>query len=236
VTPDLPQTVAIGRPDPVLIDSADRFLISAKASYAVIATPDEYEAAGLDLQSVKSAQKALEAARTKVTVPLNQVVKAVNELFKKPAEALDQAEAIIKRGMLAYTVKAEQERRAQEAAIAEANRKEQERLLAQAAKAEAAGKAEKAEAIRANAVAIPQSVEIASSVPKVSGQSTRSVWKAVVKDKAAFVRYVAEHPEWLSLLDVNEPGLNGLARSQKAALALPGVEAVEEKILSSRAA
>jgi colicin import membrane protein len=233
MTPDLPQTIAIGRPDPVLIDSADRFLISAKASYAVIATPDEYEAAGLDLQSVKSAQKALEAARTKVTVPLNQVVKAVNELFKKPAEALDQAEAIIKRGMLAYTVKAEQERRAQEAAIAEANRKEQERLEEQARKAAASGKTAKADSLLERAAAIPQSVEIASVVPRISGQSVRSLWRAEITDKLALLQYVVAHPEWLHLVEANEKVLNKMAGPT---LAIPGVKAVEERILASRSA
>ena len=233
---ELPQSVAIGRPDPAIIDSADRFLVSAQASYAVITTPDEYEAAALDLQSIKTAQKTLEAQRTKVTVPLNQVVKAVNELFKKPAEALEKAERIIKGAITTYQIAEERKRREQEAAAAEAARKEQEKLLAQADKAAAKGKTEQADALRTTAASIPQNVEIASAVPKVGGIAMRGTWKAVVKDKAALVSYCAGHPEWLHLLDVNEQALNGLARSQKSALALPGVEAREEFGIAARAA
>jgi hypothetical protein len=74
------------------------------------------------------------------------------------------------------------------------------------------------------------------TTPKVSGIAGRTTWKAEVKDKGALVKYVAEHPEWLSLLDVNMQALNGLARSQKGSLALPGVEAVEEHSIAARAA
>lgn len=236
MTNALPETVAVGRPDQADITEADRFLASAQASYAVIKTGDAFEAAALDLQSIKTAQKALEEKRKKVTVPLNAVVKAVNELFGAPAAALEKAEKVIKTAMTSYQLLEEKKRRDAQAAAEEAARKERERLEAQAIKAADKGQVEKAAALQATAAAIPQTVEIASAAPKVSGIAMRGTWKATVKDKAAFVKFVAENPMWMNLLDVNEQALNGLARSQKSALQLPGVEAKEEFGIAARAA
>lgn len=235
-TADLPQTVAVPKPEQALLDSADRFLASAKASYAVIKTGDEFEAAALDLQSIKGAQKALEAKRTSAVGPLNGVVKTINEWFRKPTDVLAEAERVIKTGMIGFQNEQERIRREQEAKAAEQLRKEREKLEAQAAKAAAAGKTEKAAALEATAAALPTTVEIAVTAPKVAGIAGRSTWQAAVKDKAAFIKYVAEHPEWLHLIDINMVALNGLARSQKSALALPGVEAVEIQGIAARAA
>lgn len=235
-TADLPQSVAVLRPDQGLVDGAAQRLASARASYAVIKTGDEYEAAGFDLQAIKTAQKTLEAERKKITVPLNQVVDAVNALFKKPAAALNEAEEVIKTAMIGYNNEQERIRREAEAKAAEQLRKDREKLAAQAAKAAEKGQVEKAAALEAQAATLPTTVEIAPTAPKVSGISGRSTWQAAVKDKGAFLKYVAEHPEWLNLVDVNMVALNGLARSQKSALALPGIEAVEVQGIAARAA
>lgn len=230
-----PQSVAVGRPDAALLDSADRFLITAKQSYAVITTPDQCEAAGEDLKSIKTAQKKLEDQRTTITQPLLAVQRAVNALFKKPQDALAEAERLVKNGILKYQEVEERKRREAEAAAAEAARKEREKLEKQAATAAAAGRTEKAEALAATAAAIPERIEIQSTAPKISGLTKRGIWKAEVTDKAAFLTYVAAHPEWLNLVDVNMTALNGIARSQKDAMSLPGVRAFEEKILGSTA-
>lgn len=230
-----PASVAIGKPDDAMLQSADQLLVTARQSYAVITTADQCEAAGDDLKAIKTKQKALEDARTTITKPLLEVQRAVNALFKKPMDALAEAERLVKNGILKYQDAEERKRREAEAVAAEAARKEREKLEAQAARAAAAGRMERAEALAATAAAIPERVEIQSAAPKIAGLSKRGIWKAEVTDKAAFAKYAAEHPEWLHLLDVNLTALNGLARSQKDALSLPGVRAFEEKILGSTA-
>jgi colicin import membrane protein len=231
-----PETVALARPDPVLIQSADQYLLTARQCYASIATTDECEAAGEDLKGIKAAQKRLEDARTTITKPLLEAQRAVNALFKTPQETLSEAERIVKQGILTYQAAEERKRREAEAVAAEAARKEREKLEAQAARAAAAGKTEKAEALNATAAAIPERVVLPSSAPKISGMATKTVWRAELTDKQALVKYVAEHPEWLSLVDINTAALNSMARTQKGAMALPGVKAIEEKQLASRAA
>lgn len=231
-----PESVALAKPDPALILSADQLLSLARQSYAVITTADECEAAGEDLKGIKAKQKALEDARTAITKPLLEAQRAVNALFKKPQDMLLEAERIVKRGILAYQDAEERKRREAEAAAAEAARKEREKLEAQAAKAAAAGKTGKAEALAATAAAIPERIEIQSGAPVISGVSSRTTWRAEVTDKAALVAYISAHPEWLHLVELNMTALNGLARSQKSALALPGVRAIEEKQIAARAA
>lgn len=231
-----PETVALARPDPAMIRSAEQQLALARSTYAVIANADEAMAAAEDLKAIKARQKALEDARTTITKPLLEAQRAVNALFKGPQDMLAEAERIVKRGILTYQDAEDRKRREAEAAAAEAARKEREKLEAQAAKAAAAGKVEKAEALAATAAAIPERISIASSAPKLGGVSSKTTWRAEVTDKAALIAYVAQHPEWLQLVDVNMTALNGLARSQKSALALPGVKVVEEKQLASRSA
>ena len=231
----VPESVAIARPDPLLIQSADAFLALARLSYCQIRTGEECEAAGEDLKSIKARQQQLEEARTSITKPLLDAQRAVNNLFRAPQETLSEAERIIKRSILAYQEVEERKRLEAQAAAAQALRKEREKLEAQAARALATGKLEKAEALRITAEAIPERMEIAPTATKVAGLASRSTWRAELVDKLALVTYVAQHPEWLNLLEPNMTAINGLARSQKSALAIPGIRAVQEKQLAARA-
>jgi hypothetical protein len=64
--------------------------------------------------------------------------------------------------------------------------------------------------------------------------SARSSYRAIVKNKLALVQHVAKNPQLLELLSVNEPALNGMARSLKTALSLPGVEVMNESTTVTR--
>jgi DNA polymerase III gamma/tau subunit len=120
--------------------------IANTANY-VVDSADMMEAAAADLREVKALAKRVEESRTSITGPLNQAAKAVNDLFRPPAEYLSQAEAALKTAMLKYT--AEQERLAAEArrVAEEQARAERERLAREQAAQEAAARAA-AEAVR----------------------------------------------------------------------------------------
>lgn len=94
----------------------------ASAADIVIDSTDMYEIASDELKNIKGLQKKVEEQRTTITGPLNQAVKAVNDLFRAPKEFLEQAETSVKRSMIGWTT--EQERLAAEA------RREAERLAA----------------------------------------------------------------------------------------------------------
>lgn len=100
------------------------------------------EVAAEDLKAVKALQHEVEEQRTAITRPLNQAVRAINELFRAPKDYLDSAERHLKRAILQYTSAreqaAQQARLAAEAAVRaererlEAQRREQERLAREA--------------------------------------------------------------------------------------------------------
>lgn len=89
------------------------------------------EIAAEDLKGVKALQHEVEEQRTAITRPLNQAVRAINELFRAPKEYLDSAERHLKRAILQYT--SEREKAAQQARLAAEHqaRLERERLADQ---------------------------------------------------------------------------------------------------------
>ena len=75
----------------------------ANAADFTIDSDEMLEAAGDDLRGVKGLQKKVEETRTSITGPLNQAIRAINDLFRQPASYLDQAEVKLKGAMLTYT-------------------------------------------------------------------------------------------------------------------------------------
>lgn len=255
----------------VLTGKAQKLLVSAQSF--TIDSPTMYELAADDLRTVKALSKDVEEKRTAITGPLNQAVKAVNDLFRAPKEFLQTAETALKGAMIAYDreqerkaaearrkaeeeARLERERIAAEAREAERRAKEEaDRIAQEAAAAAASGDQAKAEELKqqaeqtaaaghaeAEAIAVAAEmvvaapVPIATAAPKVAGLSTRQNWKARCTDKMALIRFVAEHPEHQHLLEVNQTGINQLAKAQKDAMRLPGVESYPDAVMSARAA
>lgn len=209
-------------------------------------TDDEtYALAADELTAIKSKQKALEDMRTSITGPMNQALKAVNAVFKSPAELLERAERLIKGHMIAYADKREAERRAAELAARRAA-EEAERLAAEehARAAKEAGQgdmfddAPSAESAAADAAIMAiASAPVAPPVLKAAGVSKVKVtMKAEVFDKAAFIAHIAQAPAYLDLVDINATKLNQLAKALGSNLNMPGVKLVEEKSIAARAA
>jgi colicin import membrane protein len=113
----------------------------ANAADFTIDSDEMLEAAGDDLRGVKGLQKKVEETRTSITGPLNQAIRAINDLFRQPASYLDQAEVKLKGAMLTYTQ--EQQRLAEIARrkAEELARQERERLAAEQRKQEEAARA-----------------------------------------------------------------------------------------------
>lgn len=72
--------------------------------------------------------------------------------------------------------------------------------------------------------------------PKVEGVGFRDVWTAEVIDLLALVRAVAAGQAPITLLQVNTTALNGMARSLKGAMNVPGVRTVSSRATSVRTA
>lgn len=118
----------------------------------------------------------------------------------------------------------------------------EDRRLAEAVAAEARGDTDTAERLIEAPIPVPMvaprpvfvPVVPAPARPAAAGVSFRDNWTAVVDDLPALVKAVADGKAAITLLQPNQTALNGVARSLKAALAIPGVRAVNERIAAQR--
>lgn len=122
-----------------------------------IDTPEDNELAADMLKDVKRRHKELEAKRKEITVPMNAAIKAVNDLFRVPRQALEQGERILKGKIAGFLDHVEQQNAAR---------------LALAASAESPEEA---------------SAELATIVDATApkGVSVRHVWRATVTNVGA---------------------------------------------------
>ena len=126
-------------------------------------------------------------------------------------------------------------RREQQAADAERRRLEDEERLRAATRLEAQGKPAAAEAALTAPVTTPIFTPPVRQVEKADGLSFRDNWKAQVTDLMALVQAVVEGKASLACLEPNMVTLNGLARSLKDEMRVPGVEARNERISAVKA-
>lgn len=227
------EVITVGAPPPELLTSAESMLAIAK-SYRIDCV-ELREAAADDLKRVKALAKDLDAQRRSITKPLDEAKARVMELFRRPAEFLELAERTIKRACLAWDDEQDRKRREAEAQAARRADEERKRLQAEAAAQHKAGNVETAHAI-IQAAQFVAPTPVVSEQPKIAGEAKRETWHAEVEDIVALARAVADGRASPENLLPNMPVLNQQARSLKASLAIPGVKAVCERILATRAA
>lgn len=246
----------------VLANSAQKALADA-ADY-VIDSHEMFTLASDDLKRIKVLQKDVEEKRTSITGPLNQAVKAVNDLFRAPKEYLDKAEATLKRSMITWTT--EQERMAAEARrkAEEEARAERDRLARQEAEAQEAARRAQAEAQAAaeagdpsaaakamqEAHAAQQQAAVAAMTAsvmtvapqleapaKVAGISGRVTYSAEVTDLLELVKAVAAGLAPIECVQADVKFIGAQARAfKKPGQLFPGVVAKEERGIAARAA
>ncbi|KKL71231.1 hypothetical protein LCGC14_2096950, partial [marine sediment metagenome] len=91
------------------------------------------------LKGVKGDAKEIESKRKELVKPFQEATKNLNAFFKKPLDLLKNAETNIKRAILVYDAKLEEERIAEQKKIDDLAEKERKRLAKLANKQEAAG-------------------------------------------------------------------------------------------------
>lgn len=179
-----------------------------------INTQDDLDNANSVLKIIKEKIKELDKGRKEITSPLELAKKRVIALYKTPTEMLQKAESLIKRGMIAFTEKAEAERRKQEEEL-------RKRMEAKAERAEAKGKIEQAEEIRQQA----ELATVASTIEKPKGLQCRDLWKYKIVDETAIER---------QYLTPNHDMLSKMAVATKGSIVVKGVQFYAEKIIVSR--
>ena len=200
--------------------------VIAQASAIVIATPEQYSGASDFLKSVKAAQKKVVEFFAPLKTKAHEAHKAITTTESTTLKPLTEAEATIKRKMLAYAteqdrIRQEAERKLQAEADAQA-RKEREALEKKAASMKTPEKQQ--EYMEAAAAVVAPVVTVASTTPVIAGQSIKKQWRAYVKDVKLVPR---------EFMVVNESALQAFARATKGSVQVSGVEFREEPILSS---
>lgn len=165
----------------------------------------------------------------------------------------ENARRIAEQARLEEAARQERARLAQEAAARDAAaRAEAAEIQRKADEAAAAGKQEEAARLNAEAesrveqgaaevMTLQMTSQLVtapmSAAPRVTaGVSTRKVWKVEVTDKLAFVRYIAEHPEFIDLVEPCMPAVNKIALALKANCPIAGVRVFEDSVIAARAA
>ncbi len=190
-----------------------------------IALPEQYTGAAEHLKLIKAKYKELEDTRKSMTGPIDEAKRNIMDLFRAPLSALENAENIIKRAMLSWQQVQEQKRRAEEARLAEIQRKETEKLAERARKAEEAGKTEKAEELRQQVLEKETFVPtIAPTVEKVAGISTKTIWKFEIINKDIIPR---------DYLTPDLEKIGQVARATKGTLTILGVRIYSEETIAA---
>ena len=152
-----------------------------------IKTPAQFTDAGNWLKTIKGLLGKIETARTRITQPMNQALRAVNEQAREQSAPLLDAETKLKRSIGAYTAEQERIRREEQRKADEVARKERERLAAEARAAEAAARAKAEEQRKASeaAAAAGRKAEAAKLAAKAAETQARAESKVTALEVQA---------------------------------------------------
>lgn len=212
-----------------LVTEAEAAYQTAKFVGVEIATDADLDEATATMNALSRRQKELDAMRKSITKPMDEAKKAVMALFNPVTERYAQAIALYKTGIADYCNRREAE--AQAARLAAERIAAEQRQALEAAAEQSTDESER-EALHdaaASIIAAPVAV-----VSKVEGATVRKRLKAEVVDLAAFLHYVADHPELHGCISVKAGALDRYVAATGGAVAVAGVKVHEETTIACR--
>lgn len=229
----------LNRFDQFLIAAGDKIAESEQALASVKDLPVETEAGFIvvdsTLATLKKVNKALEDERLALTRPIDdfkaQFLNAVAPAHKNYAEAILVAGDKMSYYRMAQRQKALEAQRAAERMLREQREKQEaeaRKLEERASRLKTPAAAEKlmnqADEIRQVAAMMPPSVALAASEPKTVASNVAEIWDVErIEDMAAYLHWLADHPEWFEVLDFKAAGHKRLAK-QFHAIGVPGLQ------------
>lgn len=208
---------------------------TSEAHLLVVDDQSTYEYVDGLLAEYKGKRNLIESERKKAVDPLNKLKETIQGWFMPVLNDLDEFERITKGKLLTYRSEQQRLDRERQAVADEAARKERERIAAEAVEAAKAGHTEQAEVLAATAAVMTAPI-VTSTFTPTKGTSVRKVWASELVSKSEVIRYVAEHPDYEYLLDVNMGQADRLAKMTEDRMPVAGLKAVEKEILARRAA
>jgi colicin import membrane protein len=147
--------------DPAVLEVATEAVsLTSVTTHFAVRNADGFTAAGTLLTRIKAQLKTLEDARTRITKPINDALRAVNAQAKEAAAPLLNAEARIKTALTTYNREQEELRRIEQ-------RKADEEAARQRAKVEAEARAARAKA-EADAAELRRKAEAEAAAGRVA--------------------------------------------------------------------
>jgi hypothetical protein len=216
--------------------AAERESLVTQATAITIVDQGSYDMATEMLRTAASFEKKVEEYFEPLRLTAKAAYDAVLTAKKRELEPIQQAKALLSRRVAGFAVEQERLRREAQRKLEEDARKKEEesrRLELEQAKKQGATKKElKAIAdapIEVTAPAVEPTYEKAKGVTKPIER-----WSAEVIDFMTLVRAVAKGEQPESVLLPNQQALDGMARSLKGVMSVPGVKAVCDYTVSAR--
>ena len=209
--------------------------VITKAGSIQIYNAEDYEFAAGFLKEVKGAQKKVADFWAPLKKKAHESWKGLTAKEAEMLQPLQSAEETVKFKLLSFQREEEkkrlEEQRKLQAEADERARRERERLIKEAEKLKSPGLKEQRMA-EAEMVEAPV-ITVQKETPKVSGISTRKVWKAEVIDKKAFLQAAVNDNNLVGFITVDLSALNRVAGATKGAVNYPGIRFYEEEILAA---
>lgn len=223
-------------PDAMERIEKDGMLLVQQAEDIRVVDAESFQQAGVFARRVTAGIKMAHELMDPVCESAHTAHKVAVAQLKKLVEPFETAKKLVGAQTAAWDQQErDRVRREQQAADAERRRLEDEERLRAATRLEAQGKPAAAEAALTAPVQVPVFTPPIRQAEKAEGLSFRDNWKAQVTDLMALVQAVAEGKASLACLEPNMVTLNGLARSLKDQMRVPGVEARNERISAVKA-
>lgn len=254
-----PNTPDLGADEQVIALQPVAENIRKFAGGLVIRSPADYSRAADTLKSIKGALAQIEDARTRITKPLNETLREVNEQARNASSPFKADETVIKTAMIRFSdeqdrLREEEQRKANEVAAKERWRLQEQAEEAQrkadaeaqakrkaADEAAAAGRA--AEAARLNAQAAKVEEKALDKVDQLQSRAA-SVVAPISQQAAPKIAGVSVPMVWdfelenealvpREFCDVNQGRIRKVVQAMQGNTRIPGVRVLQRKRISA---
>lgn len=230
-----PTSLALTVPPEVtsIASGSDAILVAAR-SFTIDSEPF-FQVADEVQCRLKAEAKQINEKRMEFTRPLDALKEQWMEFFRPAISARERAVRIYQQKMSDYRGAARKvalvaQREAERMLREEREKKEAEarKLEERAAKLKTPAAAEKlmnqADEIRQAAALMPESVALAASAPQTVASNVAEIHEVEqIEDMSAYLRWLADHPEWHCVLNFKAAEHNRLAK-QFHTIGVPGVK------------
>lgn len=212
-----------------------------KAQSIQITDDEAYRKAGELTLTLRSIKKEIDETFDPIVKKAHEAHEEAVSQKKKIMEPVERAMRILDGKISLYheerqRQKREEEERLRKEAEEKARIEEEERRLSEAVQLEKEGHTELADAIL-EAPIVPQPVFVPKAeiqTPKVDGISVAKIYKAEVTSLPQLLQAISQGKAPITLVEVNQSALNGMARALREGFVIPGCKLVIESSVRGR--